>query len=141
MLVGLKRATLQSLAEAKLNDAKLLFQNGRFSNAYYLAGYAIEIGLKACIASQFSAETIPDKSFVNEIYSHDIQKLAKLAGLSTELQKQSDNDVNFGANWALVAQWSEGTRYESIDSITAQAFFAAIEDQPSGVFQWIKKFW
>jgi len=57
------------------------------------------------------------------------------------LQKQSDGNVNFGANWALVAQWSEAARYESIDSITAQAFFAAIEDPASGVFQWIKKFW
>jgi hypothetical protein len=64
MPYGLKRTDLQALARAKFNDAELLFQHGRFSNAYYLAGYTIEIGLKACIAAQVSAETIPDKAFL-----------------------------------------------------------------------------
>ena len=52
MANGYKRVDLQALAQAKLDDAKLLFDNGRFSNAYYLAGYAVELGLKACIARQ-----------------------------------------------------------------------------------------
>ena len=40
---GLKREDLQANAQAKLDDAVILLQQGRFSNAYYLAGYAVEI--------------------------------------------------------------------------------------------------
>jgi hypothetical protein len=142
MSAGLKRATLRALAQAKIDDAHLLFQKQRYSNAYYLAGYSIELSLKACIASQFVVDTIPDKSFVVDIYAgHDLKKLVKLAGLSTKLLKQSTSDVDFAANWALVAQWTEASRYGTTDSITAQAFFDAIMDHKSGVLQWIKKFW
>ena len=41
------RKTLQALAEGKLDDALLLLRNNRCSNAYYLAGYALELGFKA----------------------------------------------------------------------------------------------
>lgn len=134
MSLGLKRAELQALAEAKLDDASILLQNRRFSNAYYLLGYAVELALKACIAIQFTADTIPDKSFVTDIYSHDLQKLVKLAGLSSEQEKQSDSDVNFAANWALVAQWSEAARYVSTNSVSAQTLFTAITDPKSESF-------
>ncbi|MDQ2083721.1 HEPN domain-containing protein [Xanthobacteraceae bacterium Astr-EGSB] len=63
MPYGFKRIDLQANAEAKSADAKLLLQHGRYSSAYYLAGYSIEIGLKACIALQVAAETIPGKAF------------------------------------------------------------------------------
>jgi HEPN domain-containing protein len=62
MGLALKRLDLQHLSEAKLADAELLFANGRHSNAYYLAGYAVEIGLKACISRQILADTLPDKT-------------------------------------------------------------------------------
>jgi hypothetical protein len=101
----------------------------------------VEIGLKACIAAQFSADTIPDKAFVNAIYDHNLDKLVKVAGLSSELRKRQDSDADFATNWALVAQWSESARYESTDAITSQYFLQAISDPKSGVFQWIKTFW
>src|SRR4029079_7336555 len=116
MSVGIKKTELQALAQAKIDDAILLYNNQRYSNAYYLAGYAIELALKACIASQFTADTIPDQSFGVDIYGgHDLQKLIRLDVLSSELQAQSDRDVNFSTNWALVAQWSEAKRYATTD--------------------------
>lgn len=66
MGLGLKRADLRANAQAKLDDAIFLLQHKRFSNAYYLAGYAVEIGLKACIAAQIAAETIPDKALLKK---------------------------------------------------------------------------
>ena len=64
MSFGLNHKDLQNLSNAKFSDAVLLFENERFSNAYYLAGYAVGIGLKACIALQFKPETLPDPKFV-----------------------------------------------------------------------------
>jgi HEPN domain-containing protein len=45
----MNRTDLQILAEDRLKDAEVLLANGRFGAAYYLAGYAVECGLKACV--------------------------------------------------------------------------------------------
>jgi HEPN domain-containing protein len=46
----MNRADLQSLSNLRLADARALLSAGRFAAAYYLAGYAVECALKACIA-------------------------------------------------------------------------------------------
>ena len=70
---GLNRSDLRANAETKIADAILLLDNHRYSNAYYLAGYSVEIGLKACIAAQISAETLPDKAFIRGIMNHQFR--------------------------------------------------------------------
>jgi HEPN domain-containing protein len=137
----MRRADLQLLAKAKRDDAVLLLQNKRYSNAYYLAGYAAELGLKACIARVFAADDIPDKSFVNDIHTHQLQKLIGLAGLQTEFQNTQKANENFAVNWALVAQWTEAARYQSTDPYTAQITIDALTNPNSGVFQWIEQHW
>lgn len=141
MGLGLKRAELQAIALAKLEDAIALAKARRYSNAYYLAGYSVEIGLKACIAKQIAAETIPEKAFITQVYSHRFKELAGLAGLTAALKKKQGSDANFGANWALIAEWSPDSRYESKDPTSAQALVAAIADPTSGVLPWIKIYW
>ena len=141
MPFGLKRTDLQKIAQAKLDDAVLLYDNRRFSNAYYLAGYAVEIGLKACTARSILAEVIPDKSFIDSIYKHDLPKLVGTAGLLRQLQDRQKSDPNFAANWALVAQWGPEKRYEDTDGYTAQITLQAIGDPSSGVFPWIRTYW
>ena len=141
MAYGLKRTDLQSIAQAKVDDAHLLFQNGRFSNSYYLAGYAIEIALKACIAAQISAETIPDKDILRKVLNHEFPVLVGLAGLATALKEQQDCDSLFAANWAIVLEWKPDVRYESTDSTAAQQMLSALTDAASGVLQWIKLYW
>ena len=61
----LTRAGLQQLAEVRLADAILLLQANRASSAYYLAGYAVELALKACVSKLVQPNTIPDKAFIN----------------------------------------------------------------------------
>ena len=80
----LKKADLQTLAATRLADAELLLMAGRSSSAYYLAGYSVELALKACISSSFFSDAIPDKAFVTEIYTHNLEKLLGAAGLRTE---------------------------------------------------------
>lgn len=141
MPYGLKRADLQALAQAKLDDAQLLFEHARFSNSYYLAGYAVEIGLKACIARQVNAETIPDKYFLNNVLKHEFLKLIALAGLATALKEQQDRDPSFAAKWAIVSEWSPDARYESKDPCSAQVMLHALLHPDSGVFKWIRAYW
>lgn len=136
-----RRNELQAIAQAKLDDAFILFNARRFSNAYYLAGYAVEIGLKACIAKQIVADVIPDKKFINDTYIHDLRILVKVAGLSGELKEKQGNDANFSANWAVVVEWEPEARYRGTDIHTTQVFLSAINDNASGVLPWIKMYW
>jgi len=138
---GYRRTDLQANAQAKLDDAVVLLKHGRFSNAYYLAGYAVEIALKACIAKQVSAETIPDREFITNIFNHKLMVLIGLAGLKVPLTERQKADDLFAANWGIVAEWSPEARYDAWDPTSAQTLLNAIADPKAGVFQWIKTHW
>jgi len=139
-MAPLSRATLQRLSLAKVEDANLLFQNRRYSNAYYLYGYGIELGLKACIARQVHAETIPDKTILTRFLTHKIVDLVALAGLAS-LLKERKNDPEFDVRWAVVVEWSEDVRYEAVDAIVATAMQDAVEHPDHGVMTWLKQYW
>jgi hypothetical protein len=139
-MVALPRATLQRLAIAKVEDAKLLFDNQRYSNSYYLYGYGIELGLKACIARQMIAETVPDKAILRGFLDHEIGKLIGLAGLSELLKAERDN-AEFDTRWSIVSEWSVESRYDMIDAVTAAAMRDAIESPQYGVMRWLQQFW
>lgn len=137
----LTKADLEALAEARLRDAILLLQQGRASSAYYLAGYSVELGLKACVAKAFQPNAIPDKAFVNEIYTHSLEKLLSTAGLLATFSADSKTDPQLAAAWGIASKWTESSRYALWDDITATNLIAAISDPQHGVFQWVKKHW
>ena len=101
----------------------------------------MELGLKACIAAQITAETIPDKAFILKIFQHGVENLIGLAGLTTELKDQKDKDSEFGANWAIVKEGSPDARYETRDVTSSKFLITAIAESDSGVLQWIKTHW
>lgn len=135
------RLDLQTIAITKLEDAELLFQHQRYSNAYYLFGYAAEIAIKARMAKFFLADTIPDRKIVNDIYTHDLTRLVGLAGLTIELNEEKRRSREFNAYWATVADWSESSRYAMVDGFGAMALRDAMINSDNGVFQWLQKHW
>jgi HEPN domain-containing protein len=135
------RADLQKLADEKLSDAQILFNAKSWSNAYYLAGYTVELAIKACIAKSFKADTIPDKALVDKTYSHELQKLIGTAGLTAELQKQEQANQDFRTAWALVNQWSPADRYTENSEQDAKELIEAISHATHGVLPWIKIRW
>jgi hypothetical protein len=139
-MAPLPRSTLQRLAVAKVEDARLLFENSRHSNAYYLYGYGIELALKVCISRQIVAETIPDRILLTRFLTHRISELVGLAGLTQRLEEKR-KDRNFDIRWAVVVEWSEEARYEMIDPALATAMQDAVEHPTHGVMQWLKQYW
>jgi len=135
------RDSFRSLSDAKIADAVLLLNNNRCSSAYYLAGYAIETGLKAALCKVFFAECLPDKKFVNSAYTHDLQTLMKLAGLSQALEQSTRHDPELASNWSTILQWSEASRYEMMDELKAEEMVNAVADPNHGVLQWLKQHW
>jgi HEPN domain-containing protein len=132
------RQDLQELAEVRLKDARVLLDAGRFSGAYYVAGYVVECALKACIAKQFHEHEFPDLQKVKQIYTHGYDTLVRVAGLDLATELRSEQ---FAANWELVKKWTEKSRYETCDDARARALIAAISDTESGVLQWLRRNW
>ena len=103
----MNRTDLQLLAEDRLADAEVLLANGRFGAAYYLAGYAVECALKACIAKLTKAEDFPIKNSTSTVYIHDLKKLATVAAVDVTITQLAKGDQAFGDNWDVVTHWSE----------------------------------
>jgi hypothetical protein len=134
----LSKRQLIELAEGKLEDAKFLLADDRSGNAYYLAGYAVELLLKAAISSRFQANTIPDPSWLRDVFQHDLEKLAKLGLLDDDLKRSGDTDNEFKGRWDIVLEWNEASRYYVRERRDAEALIVAIDDPKHGVFQWLK---
>ncbi|MGL5132005.1 MAG: HEPN domain-containing protein, partial [Planktothrix sp.] len=101
----MNRQDFQELALTRLQEAKVLLDNHQYSGAYYLSGYVIECALKACIAKKTQQFDFPDKNNVIDSYTHNLEKLVKVAGLDREL-KSLLNDRVFSSRWSEVRDWS-----------------------------------
>lgn len=137
----MKRTDLQNLSNGKLEAAQVLAANKRWSNAYYLAGYSIELALKACVAKFISADTIPDKNLIARVYTHNIGELLGLAGLKTEFDARKKADSIFAANWGICSEWSPECRYKDMSAAETTFLLVAISDNSHGVLPWIKTYW
>ena len=135
-------AEFQVLAEQRLVEAKALLDLEKWDGAYYLAGYAVELALKACIIKTLMAtDAFPDREFSKNCYTHVIETLVKLAKLDEALKLAMDTDRYLFNNWTTVRDWSEQKRYHRIDKTEAEALYAAIADDTHGVLPWIKTQW
>lgn len=136
------RAEFQQLADERLGEAKALLDLGKWAGAYYLAGYAVELALKACIIKTLMAtDAFPDREFSKNCYTHAIEKLVELAKLGAARKAATDADQVLLANWSTAKDWSEEKRYHRIDEVEAEALYTAIADDKHGVLQWIKTQW
>ncbi|MCE9527705.1 MAG: hypothetical protein K8R36_16815 [Planctomycetales bacterium] len=137
----MNRTQLQQLAEERVRDADALLTAGQWSGAYYLAGYAVECGLKACIAKLTNQHDFPDKELAQRCFTHKIEVLVEAAGLA--LQRKTDVALNptMGANWLLVKDWDEKARYQPWTEPQARKLFVAVTDTTNGVLPWIKGNW
>lgn len=139
----MNRSDFKQLTEIRIREAKVLLTSKCYEGAYYLAGYAVEWALKACIARKTQLHDFPPKpDVVRNSYQHNLESLVNLAGLHEELKNQQSTVVQFGSNWDLVIKWSEAYRYEThVDSKTAKDLYSAIANSRNGVLVWLKKYW
>ena len=142
--VTVNRADWQRTADEKLRDAHSLLAAGRWASAYYLAGYAVECGLKACILVRLA--TAPElvfevRGFSEKCWTHDAEKLVELAGVKAI--RDADVAVNSALeyNWVLAKDWNENSRYDPKSQTDAENLYNAIADPTNGVMQWIRVRW
>jgi HEPN domain-containing protein len=137
----MKRNDLRALATLRLREARLLFRNRHWDGAYYLAGYAVELAIKACIARRTERFDFPDKDHANNSWSHDWLKLLRTAALEEALRQEEMRDELFLLNWKIVQGWKVESRYNRNGEREATDLIAAIEDRRHGVLRWLKQHW
>jgi hypothetical protein len=139
----MNRADFQQLADLRIAEAQaLLTLNVPMPDgAYYLAGYAVECGLKACIAKGYAPEPWPEKDFVAKCHTHEILALIRLAGLEPARIATIATVPAFAANLDTTKDWSESSRYQRHSQAEAQRLYDAITNATNGVLPWIKVHW
>ena len=133
---------LKLLAERYSTDSGILLNARRWSSAYYLAGYAVECGLKARIAKSIKARQFPDRVLIEKFYRHDLVLLVGAAELTSELQVRKSEQGKFRRNGDQVAtKWRSEARYLSVSRAIAEEMVHAVNDPREGVLPWLRSLW
>src|ERR1700734_974454 len=121
-------------------EAATLARTGNQQGAYYLAGFAVECALKACIAKKTRRHDFPaDKDYASKVYSHNLDQLLKLSHLEPQLDIDMKSRPQLAKNWDLVRRWKVDSRYET-SRLRGRDLTHAV-NSPDGVLQWIKLHW
>lgn len=136
------RKDFQVLSNLRLREAKGLLRLHEYSGAYYLAGYAVECVLKACIAKRVKKHDFPDRQGRdNDPYVHDLVRLASLANLKEPIRLISDSSLEFQKNWSVTVLWTEQSRYRVFTQQESERLINAIIKKDHGVMPWIRLHW
>jgi HEPN domain-containing protein len=135
------RRDFQELSRIRLKEAKALLDLGLWDGAYYLAGYAVECALKACIAKGTERYEFPERRKVESSHSHNLEDLVRVAGLENDRLDRVDKHPEFRKYWDTVRLWSEQSRYRRNSMEAAQSLIVAASDQLNGVLSWLKAHW
>jgi HEPN domain-containing protein len=125
----MNRVDLHRLSNARMRESRVLFSAGEYSGAYYLAGYAVECGLKACLAKRVRA------------FTHNLADLEKLASVDNQMSATRQGNPELKARWEVVCRWSEESRYYTWTKDAAETLIDAVSKRKAGVLPWIKRYW
>ncbi len=139
----MNRTQLQQLSTERIEEAEALLVVGKWSGAYYLAGYALECALKACVLKYIERTGVifEDKRYGEKCWTHDLDDLVRLADLTAARGQAIASNAALEQNWDIVKRWSESSRYRLILQFEAEELVRAIDDKTDGVLTWLKNFW
>ena len=132
------------LAQLRIQESEVLFQKSLYLGAYYLCGYAVECGLKACIAKRTKRGDFPPSvNEVRNVYVHDLDKLLDLVGNPLKLAIKGSPVRS--SRWDVVKDWNEQSRYEfrpkKEAKLLAYAMLQAVTEAQNGIFPCIRQHW
>ena len=126
-----------------------MLANGLHDGAVYLAGYALELALKARICKLLDSDYPQGRGEFQSFLMHNYGTLVRLAGLEKQLD-EARLAIDFAENWSVLADdpatkgWSETWRYRRIGSVSqadAEEIIAALDNPSSGILPWIHSLW
>ncbi len=144
------RSEFQILSNRRLVEAKALQSAGLNGAAFYLAGYAVECGLKAAVCKTLQIDVFNLPTELHKGFkTHRLDHLIVLSGLSKRLAEDiaANESLSFAANFFVKPpdsisswqSWSEEVRYNVTDC-SSSACINFIENVE--VFlTWLKNHW
>lgn len=124
----LNQTLLRQIAEERLLEARALFDAKKWSGAYYIAGYALECGFKARIASYTQQYDFPDKDLAQKCYTYNLVRLREAADLESVFTTAARTNPVLNRHWGIVKDWNERARYRLYTEQEARLFLHAIDD-------------
>jgi HEPN domain-containing protein len=134
------RREFQQLARMRLRDARVLLQAKNAEGAYYLTGLAVECALKACIAKNTKRYDFPpNQKAIGDIYTHDLAKLVRAAGLQMVLESETNRNGPFSDNWGVLKTWTIESRYRT-KGLNAHDLYRAVAGK-NWIIRWLRQRW
>ncbi len=137
----MNRTDFQQLADVRIEEAGILLAAHKWDGAYYLAGYAVECALQACIAKRTNQFDFPDKRFAEKCFTHEFERLLECSDPEGFLEAELKADSGLSDQWEKVIPWEEVSRYERKTQDEAETLYNAITDPTHGVLPWLKRNW
>lgn len=106
------RDLMGDLSRERIAEARFLLDAERWSGAYYLAGYAVELALEAAIVDRIAREpslVFSEKRFSDRCRTHNLENLLALAGWDEPGSNEVDA-AGLVVKWKIVTEWSEQSR-------------------------------
>jgi HEPN domain-containing protein len=90
------RITVKQIAEKRLEEAIILFQNNLFDGACYLAGYSVELSLKVMISKTLDIDDlfVRRTEILKPFKTHDLDVLMIYSGLETRFLSDKATDIH-----------------------------------------------
>jgi HEPN domain-containing protein len=136
------RKDLKELSRLRLREAEALYKAHLYDGCVYLAGYAVELALKARICRLLHIKEYPTGDLGRVFKVHSLDQLRVLAGLSAEIDMSKNKELF--DNWSKAVDWDPEQRYETpgkYNARTAKIILDSLTAKPNGVFTWLSLRW
>jgi hypothetical protein len=145
---------IRKLVMQRLHEAEILFSHGKSDGAFYLAGYAAELSLKAKICERLGIPNLLDDSFSDpgetkgiheirrSIRTHNLLTLLILGGLKSRFDSEKATNVTLStASSLLLSAWDEKARYKPCGHFQERDVARIIEllSDANGLLKWIER--
>lgn len=143
---------IRNLAALRLEEAQILVQNGKPDGAFYLAGYSVELALKAKVAERLGLPGLFDEQNTNQqfaglnelrrlVKTHNLTLLFVMSGLKAAFDQLRVTQAEFSTAASWLNDWNEGLRYRSPGAVTQMGVehFISTLGEVTGLLQWIEK--
>ena len=146
---------IKKLAWQRVDEAYVLFENGKFDGAFYLAGYSVELMLKAKTCERLGIPNLFDEKNkdVNAIEgvgevrkalkTHNLFILLIYSGLKNKFDADKSADKTLiKVNSLLFGNWDENARYKPcgyMKESDVNVLINLLKDHENGLLSWIEK--
>lgn len=131
----------RALADKRLLAAHALRKEGLYEGALEQLIHCMDHELKAVIAQKRRVNTWPAREDEPGLYTHNLTKLAKIAGIHGRILQLRKENRRMFVSWQALRDLSVEVRYSvgRVDMRTLSDIFQAVENTTYGVREWLRK--